>query len=425
MASANQQTVASIAQLLERAKPILEEQRKQEIQGGLRFNLMDAFALARSERPHTRFLAYLLNPTERHDQGDVFLERFLKTCCSESFHDVRLDNASVTAEYPIGSGILDILIQLHDQRRIVIENKIDAGEGEGQLRRYRDWLSHQSCSLSGKHLLLYLTRQGEPSTIESSNEVEVASCSYAQIVDWLSSIKELPLRVASVVEQYAEVCRNLCDVSRSVTMSDDLRELLRENENLEAAFKVSEALPQVQEEVQQEFWERVRSLLEGKISGINHWHVVEDGSYQETYWKSVVISQQKGGSISKNQFSVMCERQVTVGSRFGYGVNRGCEKKPGEQDESELELKLKLKAIPPEGEAVETEWWPGYYDLTKHEPAYFFRIPNLCNHILKLNEDNSNSDHPLAQCLCNRIWEVFEKTRVHLERLNANYPYAK
>lgn len=204
-------------------------------------------------------------------------------------------------------------------------------------------------------------------------------------------------------------------------MSDDLRELLRENENLEAAFKVSEALPQVQEEVQREFWERVRSLLKGKLSGISHWHVVEDGPEWKALWKPVVISQQKGGSISKNQFSVMCEKRGNVGSHFDYGVNRGCEKKPGEQDESESELKKILS----KERAAKSPWWPGYYDLTECEASCFYESSNLRDHVLKLNEDNQASDHPLAQRLCNWIWEVFEMTREQLEGLNKNYPYAE
>lgn len=206
-------------------------------------------------------------------------------------------------------------------------------------------------------------------------------------------------------------------------MSDDLRELLRENENLEAAFKVSEALPQVQEEVQQEFWERVRSLLKGKLSGISHWEVFEEGSYQKSYWRPVVISQNRRSAISKNQFCVMCERQGTVGSDFVYGVNRGCEKGRDLQQVSESESRL--RAILSGAGALETPWWPGYYDLTKRGASCFCWSSNFCDYILKLNEDNSNPDHPLAQRLCDRIWGVFERTRKQLEGLNKNYPYAE
>lgn len=212
-------------------------------------------------------------------------------------------------------------------------------------------------------------------------------------------------------------------------MPDDLRKLLLERENLETALKVSEAVDKIKREIQREFWEKVRSLLKGKLSGISHWHVVEDGPDRKTLWRPVVISQKRRNAICKNQFSVMCERQEKGGSHFGYGVNRGCKKGRDVQHVSESESKL--KAILADAGAVETPWWPRYYDLTKRESSWFYESSalcessNLCDHILKLKEDNSNPDHPLAQRLCDWIWGVFEKTREQLELLNANYPYAE
>lgn len=64
--------------LLRDFKPLLDRLKDQRRQTASRFNVTEAFGVTRDELVHSQFIAYLLNPTERHDQGDVFLSLFLQ-----------------------------------------------------------------------------------------------------------------------------------------------------------------------------------------------------------------------------------------------------------------------------------------------------------------------------------------------------------
>ena len=77
---------------------------------------------------HSRFIAELLDPNGSHCQGDAFLRLFLQLLEIDDFPS---QQARVHCEYEN----VDIFVAA-DQRAIIIENKVYAGDQHRQLERY-------------------------------------------------------------------------------------------------------------------------------------------------------------------------------------------------------------------------------------------------------------------------------------------------
>jgi PD-(D/E)XK nuclease superfamily len=114
------------------------------------FNVFRAVGIERKEAIfHTPFLAFLLNPEATHGQGFLFLTAFFdvlrgrKDFVAPRF---KIDSAAwqVDSEMPAGQGgIIDLLIECPTNGYVlVLENKIDAAEGDDQLWRYARWIEH-------------------------------------------------------------------------------------------------------------------------------------------------------------------------------------------------------------------------------------------------------------------------------------------
>lgn len=109
------------------------------------FNVFDAFRIKRSELAWSAWIAYLLDPSEKHGMGNIFLKLFLKQLgLPEDFVEKAKKNEP-TVERAIGpidkdyenGGRIDIIIHDPDSNNaLIIENKIDADDQRKQLYRY-------------------------------------------------------------------------------------------------------------------------------------------------------------------------------------------------------------------------------------------------------------------------------------------------
>jgi hypothetical protein len=68
---------SKITQFMCQVAPFVQRQKEARRKTAVRFNLFEVLDLARNERYQSRFLAFLLNPTESYDQGDLFLHTLL------------------------------------------------------------------------------------------------------------------------------------------------------------------------------------------------------------------------------------------------------------------------------------------------------------------------------------------------------------
>jgi PD-(D/E)XK nuclease superfamily len=131
------------------------------------FRTMDS---GRLEMAHTRTLAWLLDPkkNEEHGFGDILLAALLGRLADRDHFDC-LQVQRVASEDPLegsaGEGRLDVLAEgewesIGERVRwtLVIEAKVDAWEGGGQLDKYDDWL-HSHCA--GRRVFrVFLTPDG-------------------------------------------------------------------------------------------------------------------------------------------------------------------------------------------------------------------------------------------------------------------------
>lgn len=106
-------------------------QEKQKMRGLNDYNLFTSLLDVSDEvRLHTRFIYSLLDPKGSHYQGNLFLRKFISAAGIEKF-GLDTENTKVFKEYKF----ID-LYMTDGNKHIIIENKIYAGDQEGQISNY-------------------------------------------------------------------------------------------------------------------------------------------------------------------------------------------------------------------------------------------------------------------------------------------------
>ena len=150
-------------------------------------NIFQILKISNTEIRHSNFLSWLLDPSQSHKIGDIFLKRFLREIfSSEKFEkldqiDVEGMNLSNIQIYREWKNI-DILIIL-DEIVVCVENKILTKEHSNQLERYRKIIEENFPDF--KKIFVYLTPFGEITQNESDNYEPL---SYGFIVETLERI---------------------------------------------------------------------------------------------------------------------------------------------------------------------------------------------------------------------------------------------
>ncbi|MBN1877757.1 MAG: PD-(D/E)XK nuclease family protein [Anaerolineae bacterium] len=230
------------------------------------------FSILRSEDDevnlHSRFLFELLNPQGTHGMGTRFLELFLEQVCPIVFD---LTEVSVQREYQN----MDIFIANDAQQAIILENKIYAPDQPKQLLRY-----YKAVRKAGYRdvIVLYLTLYGDPPGAESAGNLddEVIALSYADdIVAWLEvcieAVDAYPM-LRETLAQYQRLIEGLTGQALGREIMD-IKALLTDEETIKAAISISQALLEIQIDVQFAFW----LALEEKL--------VAAGFAVTEYWK--------------------------------------------------------------------------------------------------------------------------------------------
>jgi hypothetical protein len=205
---------------------------------------------------HSRFLYELLNPQGSHGEGPKFLEIFAQIC---NLPALSYGNVRVFREH----ANIDILIQ-DNQRAIVIENKIYAGDQHEQLKRYYEYAANSY----RKPTLIYLTLDGkEPSNWSVGTLQEsVQLISYAEEIDrWLSEC----IRVAAIkpglretLIQYQNTIHRLTGKNMSDTEKKDVIALMAQDDNAEKAEILNRNWGHVRWHTEWDFWNELAAIVE-------------------------------------------------------------------------------------------------------------------------------------------------------------------
>ena len=218
--------------LKERFDPVLKKANEiKEVQSPY-FNVFDILNIRHyEEKVHTPFLRHLLTPTETHEQGPLFLDSFFKNVLNLPYQSDDISHLSIYEEYVITDGRIDLLLLYrHEQQQkaVVIENKIYAGDQHIQLLKYYRFIKEQLRLPRDDFQLVYLTPHKHSPTDKSIEEVDekqieihtintvpvdeiVLKGYYADILPWLT--ETLPLirseQVRFLVMQYIQTIRTL------------------------------------------------------------------------------------------------------------------------------------------------------------------------------------------------------------------------
>lgn len=178
-----------VKQVLSSTKMLIAHKKEKEVLLGEKFNIFSILKMERKENEtHSAFISELLNPNGTHLKGNAFLRLFLSVLENDT---IDIDSAKVKTEHYIGKkdiekktgGRIDIYIWDVKGNTISIENKIDAGDQDVQVKRYHN---HNK----GNNTVYYLTDYGKNPSDNSKDELKANddffNISYKkEIIDWL------------------------------------------------------------------------------------------------------------------------------------------------------------------------------------------------------------------------------------------------
>jgi hypothetical protein len=187
------------------------ESFRQEKWFAQKLNIFEAAGLYRQEIRHSNFLAFLLDPQQKHGLGDVFLKRLIQRAADKLPGDPPISalkialsdfsDALVSREWQN----IDIFIESkNNELAFVVENKVDSTEGAKQLEGYETIV----CSEYPSHarLFCYLTPEGD-----SASRNTWSSVGYSDVVEALQdarrSSNQLTTQAEMVIDHYVDLIR--------------------------------------------------------------------------------------------------------------------------------------------------------------------------------------------------------------------------
>lgn len=193
------------------------------------FNIFEALGAVRQELRHSDFLAFLLNPTEKHGLGDAFLKQFLTRVLTDA-DDAPI--SPITVKFANLSGCVveretqNIDILLYDDATglvCVIENKILSSEHNDQLNRYFQIAQNRFPSATAI-IPIFLTPDGIPPADENSPYIPFSYGQVSEIIEYVRQAQEsmLGADINTMLRHYVMMLR------RHVVSDSDIAKLCQQ-----------------------------------------------------------------------------------------------------------------------------------------------------------------------------------------------------
>jgi hypothetical protein len=256
------------------------------------FNIFNILGLQVSEvRLHSAILTDLLNPIGSHGQGDLFLKIFVRQLGVVDFDtkaaiaEYEKNTGFIDADYTKG-GRIDILITDKNNKHIIIENKIYAGDQENQLFRYYNF--------DKEAYLFYLNLFGRNPSDFSTNtlsESQYSVISYGyDVIEWLEECKRLAVSLPVIREtivQYINLLKQLTNQATGEKMKDEIKKIIADNPDyIDSIELCSQVIQSTVTETKKQFEDLFNSLFsrqiiysENDLSVEVHWGEDSDGIY--------------------------------------------------------------------------------------------------------------------------------------------------
>lgn len=168
--------------MLKQIKVLHDKLEIKKLRGNNDYNLFLALLDINDEvRLHSRFIYSLLDPNSLHYQKELFLELFIKACGLENFGlDPQI--AKVYKEYEN----IDIYIT-DGAKHIILENKINAGDQEAQIKRYIETIQEENYGKADIYVLFLSKKGREPNDYSLSGlKIEGGKILEKTVMKWLN-----------------------------------------------------------------------------------------------------------------------------------------------------------------------------------------------------------------------------------------------
>ena len=233
--------------MLKQIKILNDKLEVKKMRGNNDYNLFLALLDINDEvRLHSRFIYSLLDTSSPHYQKELFLGLFIKACGLDDF-GLNLQTAKVYKEYEN----IDIYIT-DGTKHIILENKINAGDQEAQIKRYIETIQKENNGEADIYVLFLSKKGHEPSDYslsglkiedskiidEISNEVaKFKAVSYnKEIMKWLGSCLDEAgnlANLATVISQYKNVIEKIYGEYKGVEVdTEEISKIILENYDL-------------------------------------------------------------------------------------------------------------------------------------------------------------------------------------------------
>lgn len=304
----------------------LEEQRaasrKTELRDANRFNPFEFFTS--DENGLSAVLAFLLNPEEKHGQGDLLLNAFLKHMKLHSF--LGYDRIKITTEKTLNHSKrrYDIFIEgfLNNELSwvISIENKLrDAGDQKDQVKEYLEDLAKQHYAKGQQYCLIYLPPyEREPSehSIKTEDlqvrlkENRLKLLDAAGLITWL---EDAPI-FAPKIQQFSEYfIQFLKEDILGETMENNVlvNKILESIKSLDSALEIIAVENQVREALWEKLKQELSELCTRNYPDLSDWAIEGDFTPSNRYMGVYFCEENEEGGNG-------------VGLEFGMKYFRSC-----------------------------------------------------------------------------------------------------
>jgi hypothetical protein len=273
---------------------------------GEHYNIFDILGVRSSELSHSAILVNLMNAKGKHGQKDTFLKLFIEQIMPAlenskySQHINSFDTVKATAhkEIHIGEvnsqtaegGRVDIVIS-SDNKHIIIENKIYAGDQDQQLLRYDNHYKNDP--------IIYLTLNGDtPGDASRGNLVlgtDFICISYkVDILQWLERcIKEMTNKpiIRETLNQYLFLIKSLTNQTNNNKMSDEIfKILMKDKDSFDSFTTLINSQTRLKAEILKKF---ATDILENIANKHGVSVIVDEGFYFGETYKGFLFKNEK------------------------------------------------------------------------------------------------------------------------------------
>ena len=307
----------SLKSFLEQCSPICRdyERSKQQDQDDS-FNVFYLISdLYYRENFHSDIIAFLLDTTEKHGDGDRYLSVFislLKTLGCEINQENYKDAVAVREE----ENRIDILVMSKSSKRaIIIENKInDAGDMPRQLPRYYDHVTDELKYQVEAIVYLPLNHDKTPDqtgwTADDRSHVlpllktipAYDKSDYNIVDNWLRPLESLAsnVDVLSMICQYSRLIKQLNSNNMDTVILEKFYNQIKEGDNLKMAQSVRNMLNDLPSYLALRIFDKYRNRR-APFSKLFLWHpdwLIFEGSINNLFLKIDIECREEGYDVT-------------------------------------------------------------------------------------------------------------------------------